>query len=84
MAFVLRMDAPSVPDACSSDAQQDGSLLDASRELSVDAGDESPGRDADNADPSGETDMEKLSAWLRDQQTMEETIEILQAEGWMV
>jgi uncharacterized membrane protein YgcG len=31
-----------------------------------------------------EMDMNKLSEWLRDQQTMEETIEILQSEGWMV
>ena len=85
VAFVLRMEAPSEPDA-SADAAHDESLLnpDASRDLSVDAGDDSPGRGSDRADPSGETDMEKLSAWLRDQQTMEETIEILQAEGWMV
>lgn len=29
-------------------------------------------------------DVDKLSDWLRDQHTMEETIEILENEGWMV
>lgn len=39
---------------------------------------------ADKDSQLAETDMDKLSEWLRDQQTMEETIEILQNEGWMV
>jgi hypothetical protein len=28
--------------------------------------------------------MESLGAWLRDQQTMEDTITVLQQEGWMI
>jgi hypothetical protein len=42
------------------------------------------GLDGDKDSAQGETDMDKLSEWLREQQTMEETIEILTSEGWMV
>jgi hypothetical protein len=32
----------------------------------------------------GDADIEKLGEWLRYQETMEDTISILQKEGWML
>jgi hypothetical protein len=44
--------------------------------------------DADGGSPpapavEGDGDIEKLGEWLRYQETMEDTISILQKEGWM-
>jgi hypothetical protein len=64
-----------------------GSLMLAS-EPTQDGSSLSPNDTADPELPVQSVDDEgaivKLGEWLRDQQTMEETISILQQEGWMV
>ena len=37
-----------------------------------------------NEAQEGDGSIEKLGEWLRDQETMEDTISILQKEGWMM
>jgi hypothetical protein len=68
------------------DRADDGDAAD--DDFFLDDDDDGKGRaskaNADADSQLAEMDMNKLSEWLRDQQTMEETIEILQSEGWMV
>jgi len=96
VAFVLRIEVPTAV-ATTSGATDGAAAASAVTFVDFDNEEEDDGQATDDAGPGAasleaaekdsqhaEMDMDKLSEWLRDQQTMEETIEILQNEGWMV